>query len=494
MSNAVWRASTRTNSPSLLGIVEFVEYLVFLQSQSKATRKMLVSASSEFITLARSQMALLAQSLGATLSIVYLTQNFVDNHAGEDKLLPVVVYPDTGAIASSRDTDGVELADLGLTRNLLGTPIRESSQGFFRGLHLPGDEIDLAPSINLTDEYVVRGDRMALPLIHEDVIVGVLVTIREDRIWHRQERVKIEKIAQTLAIACILDRQRTWFQRQLHEQQLFQEKQIDLLDNLLHQFRNPLTALRTFGKLLLKRLKSGDTNRDAAASIVRESDRLQELLQKFDEAIDLDIEDLKPILAPANQMIVETSPSNYPKPALLLPGAGEKQVNCSFLEILLPLLDSVQAIALERHLQVVTEIPVSLPPITANPKALREVLSNILDNALKYTPTGGKILVQAGLETETRQGVAVSDTGPGISMEDLSHLGERGYRGIQAQTDIPGTGLGYAIAKQLIEQMQGEIQVFSPALDSVIKSDSHPGTTFILWLPVAEGVGSRGSK
>ncbi len=448
---------------------------------------MLVSASSEFIALARSQMALLAQSLGATLSIVYLTQDFVDNHTGEAKLLPVVVYPDTEAIVSSRDADGVELADLELTRNLLGTPITEAFQGFTRG-YLPGDEIDLTASGNSSDEYLVRGDRMALPLIHEDVIVGVLVTIREDRVWHRQERVKIEKIAQTLAIACILDRQRAWFQRQLHEQQLFQEKQIDLLDNLLHQFRNPLTALRTFGKLLLKRLKVGDTNRETAASIVRESDRLQELLQKFDEGIDLNIEDLKPIFAPANQLVVET-PSNYPKPTLLLPGAGEQQVDCSFLEILLPLLDSVKAIALERHLQVVTEIPVSLPPITANPKALREVLSNILDNALKYTPAGGKILIQAGLETETMQGVAISDTGPGISPEDLSHLGERGYRGIQAQTDIPGTGLGYAIAKQLIEQMQGEIQVFSPALDSVIKSDTNPGTTFIVWLPVAEEVG-----
>ncbi|MHC5832735.1 MAG: sensor histidine kinase, partial [Nostoc sp.] len=95
-----------------------------------------------------------------------------------------------------------------------------------------------------------------------------------------------------------------------------------------------------------------------------------------------------------------------------------------------------------------------------NVKALREVLNNIIDNALKYTPTGGKILIQAGPEKANFQGIVISDNGPGIPPQDFEHLGERHYRGVQAQTEIPGTGLGLAIAKQLIEQMQGEIEVF----------------------------------
>jgi signal transduction histidine kinase len=68
-------------------------------------------------------------------------------------------------------------------------------------------------------------------------------------------------------------------------------------------------------------------------------------------------------------------------------------------------------------------------------------------------------------------------------VEDLGHLGERHYRGVQGQTEIPGSGLGIAIAKQLIQQMQGEIQVFSPAINTVITSPNIPGTTFIIWLP-----------
>jgi len=69
---------------------------------------------------------------------------------------------------------------------------------------------------------------------------------REDRQWNEQ-RTEIERIAQTLAIARLLDQRREWFEQQLSQQQRLTRVQRDLLDNLLHQFRN-LTALRTFGK------------------------------------------------------------------------------------------------------------------------------------------------------------------------------------------------------------------------------------------------------
>jgi hypothetical protein len=65
---------------------------------------------------------------------------------------------------------------------------------------------------------------------------------------------------------------------------------------------------------------------------------------------------------------------------------------------------------------------------------------------------------------------------------------------VQAQTEIPGTGLGLSIAKQLIEQMQGEIEVFSPAVISLITSADAPGTTFIIWLPKVKSEESRGKN
>ncbi len=295
-----------------------------------------------------------------------------------------------------------------------------------------------------------------------------------------------------MAIACILDKRRIWLQQQLHQQQILQEQQQDLLDNLLHQFRNPLTALRTFGKLLVKRLQPESANGDVAVSIVRESDRLQELLQKFDEVIDLTPEDLVSLKLPqTNEVFVEAKVEKQRESPLLLPGIGEKAIDCNLLDILEPLLLSARAIAQERGIQLIAETHPNLALVRVNKKALTEVLNNIIDNALKYTPSGGKILIQTGQKKANFQGIKISDTGPGIPTEDLEHIGERYYRGVQAQTTIPGTGLGLAIAKQLIEQMEGEIEIFSPAMDSSITS-STPGTTFIIWLPLkrSEGVDS----
>ena len=436
---------------------------------------MLSTASSEYVALCREQMALLAQGLGASLSIVYLTQELVEaSSISEAKLIPIVAYPETGLWRQS----GKKMALPNLNQKLL-TGVQE--------LISPTQEPKGGNEENLDsqDEYLFRGDRIVLPLVHESAIMGLLVTAREDRSWKDSERDEIERVARTLTIACILDRRQAWLRSELEQQQILQEQQQDLLDNLLHQFRNSLTALRTFGKLLVKRLRPGDANRDVAASIIRESDRLQELLLHFDEISDLTAADIVTPKLPEDELLVKVTVQSSSDLPLLLPGAGEEGTKCDLGEILEPLLISARTIAQEKGLQLIAEIPPNLTPVNVNPKAFREVLSNIIDNALKYTPAGGKVAIAGGYEKTNFEGIAISDNGPGISQVDLKHIGERGYRGAQADTEIPGTGLGLAIAKQLIEQMQGEIQIFSPALNSAIASDDAPGTTFLIWLPKA---------
>ncbi|MBD2604320.1 GAF domain-containing protein [Scytonema hofmannii FACHB-248] len=440
---------------------------------------MLMSASSEFVTLCQEQIALLTQGLGATLSVVYLTQELAEATTGEAKLIPVVVYPDTAVVRLIEDTAEVSTRKSFTVRNALALPKQKL-------LRPSGSQTPNEAQPPLQEEYVLNDNQIVLPLIHEGVMMGLLVTARKERGWDEKERSEIQRIAQTLAIAIILDQRRAWLEHSLHQQQIIQEKQRDLLDNLLHQFRNPLTALRTFGKLLLKRLRLGDPNREVAASIVRESDRLEELLQQFDKVIDLTATDLAPFKLPGKQVFVEATVQNEPKPPLLLPGSEDKETDFALVDILNPLLASAQAIAQERKLQLICDVPPNLPLVRANSKTLREVLSNVMDNALKYTPTGGKILIQAGQEKPSFCGIVISDNGPGIPQQDLEHLGERHYRGVQAETEIPGSGLGLAIAKQLIEQMQGEIEVFSPAINSIIKSSDAPGTTFIIWLPIVK--------
>jgi signal transduction histidine kinase len=429
--------------------------------------------------------------MGASFSVVYLTQELVEKPTGEARLIPVMVYPETIALNPSdeygeqEDSYPVRLAHVLALPNQAMRLLKPTSVSKYSSASAAATEEQ-----NIQDKqdgYSLSHHQIVSPLIYEGVMMGLLVTAREDREWNQREEGEIERIGKTLAIACILDQRRAWLQHQLQQEQILQEEQRDLLDNLLHQFRNPLTAIRTFGKLLFKRMRAVDPNREVATSIVRESDRLQELLQKFDQVIDLNTvntANLTPLSLPESKVVIHQNQNaeKQEKPVLLLPGTGEQLTNCSLADLLAPLLISAQAISQERNLQLITEIPDHLPLVRVNEKALREVLSNIIDNALKYTPAGGKILVQCGQQKGNFQGIAISDTGPGIPPEDLEHLGERHYRGVQAQTAIPGTGLGIAIAQQLIAEMQGNIEVFSPAIDSIITSSHSPGATFIIWL------------
>jgi signal transduction histidine kinase len=89
------------------------------------------------------------------------------------------------------------------------------------------------------------------------------------------------------------------------------------------------------------------------------------------------------------------------------------------------------------------------------------VVINLLDNASKYTPVGGRVWVELD-DCDDRVELWITDTGYGIPKDDQNRLFERHYRGVQAQSTIAGTGLGLSIARELMRQMQGEIMVLSP--------------------------------
>lgn len=441
-------------------------------------------ASAEFISLCRSQVALLTQGMGAALSVVYLTERLIEEETAQDKLIPVVAYPETAV-----RREGLELssAALPVATERSQLPQRQAEIAAKETISLPEPLPELSLDANAAaaaDSALVQSQQIVLPLLSEGALIGLLVTSREDRAWNERERYEIERIAQTLTLARLLDRRRERSEQKLSQQRQLQAQQRELLDNLLHQFRNPLTALRTFGKLLLKRLLPGDANRAVADNIVRESDRLQELLQQFDRAIEMTEEDLETTksLPPATEARSAIPVLNAPL-SLLPDREGTQSEICTVEGVLKPLLASAWAIAQERNLDLQADLPPNLPAVRAQPRELREVLSNLLDNAIKYTPPGGKIYVQAGLERDNFQGIAISDTGVGIPPQDLERIFDRHYRGRQADSDIPGTGLGLAIAKALIEQMRGTIEVFSPALWHPTP-ESSGGTTFIVWLMV----------
>ncbi|WP_445175908.1 ATP-binding protein [Microcoleus sp.] len=457
-------------------------------------------ASSEFVKLCRSQVAI-AVSLGATFSAVYLTQELVEG--SEAKLVPIAVYPEISV--ESAENQGLRLqssenSTVKPVPRLLAPPVfpvEESTVGAIAPEALGGNERSSHQCQGPENVWQQRRQIVA-PLIHEGAVMGLLVCGRQDRAWNEREEAQMQQIARTLALACILDQRSQWMQQELGSSRQIQAQVYDTMHNLLHQFKSPLTALRTFGKLLARRLVPEDKNRNVAFSIVRESDRLEELLGQFDRTVDTGEAHLK-LPSGTSEKALSNVESIRHSPLSLSPAAN-LQESCFVAEVLKPLLISAEAIASERHLKLLADLEADLPPVSANDRALREVLSNLIDNALKYTPAGCQIYIKvrytaadgdrAGYSQLPAIAVAVSDTGSGIPPQDLEHLFERHYRGEKAQTEIPGTGLGLAIARDLVRQMQGEIEVFSPVNPEWLPSrETHlyptdRGTTFVVWLPL----------
>jgi signal transduction histidine kinase len=463
------------------------------------------AASSEFIGLCRAQLRLLAEGLGASLSVVYLTEELDDG--SESKLLPVVIYPETevvwsevmtqipgGIISTQPNVSGSELAIDGEDclsiysdrwRSLSVSEASALAEGESLK-QLVSEEAravsTLAPlksSERGAEDTQSNRHQILLPLVSDGTILGLLVTTRATQPWNSAEQTEIQHVAQTISLAGILDRRQNWLALELRQQQQLQLQQQNILHNLLHQLRNPLTAIRTFGKLLIKRLRPGDPHRSFASSIVRESDRLQELLQHLESAIDIPAK-ISAQVDPNSFQLPSKSPTTTPVHSanLLLPDAAFRIESCQLTDVLNPLIISAEAIAQDRNLSFYAHIPDDLPLVQAHPAALREVLSNLIDNALKYTPAGGEVDVDVELadKGKSQLQICIRDTGMGIPAQDLAKLFTRHYRGVQAEGSIAGTGLGLAIAKELVTHMHGKIEVTSPP-----PGENH-GTEFMLWL------------
>ena len=113
--------------------------------------------------------------------------------------------------------------------------------------------------------------------------------------------------------------------------------------------------------------------------------------------------------------------------------------------------------------------------VQADPDAVRQILTNLLDNALRHTPDGGQVRVTSRLR-DGEIGLGVSDTGAGIPGDHLPRIFERFYRADAARSrGEGGTGLGLAIVKHLVEAHDGRVEA---------ESELGQGTTITCWFPV----------
>ena len=127
----------------------------------------------------------------------------------------------------------------------------------------------------------------------------------------------------------------------------------------------------------------------------------------------------------------------------------------------------------EKMQYVALKIADEIPPILGNPLQLQRMVTNLIENAIKFTPSMGTIEIRCRVEGGQLI-LEVSDNGPGIPLEDQPHIFEKFYRGSNLSQVTSGTGLGLSIVKSIVDKHHGRIWV-----------DSSPGeTTFTVILPL----------
>ena len=488
-------------------------------------------ASPEFISLCHAQLRLMTQQMAESTAALYMA-DIAETTAGNDAhFVPVVSYPEAVDSWIEKFSSAPWKATTRTPLALPGTAGSEPSDLWPESVPEPVPEpvktaahSSKQPSAP-TGHQAQAEQQLVVPLVYTDVVVGLVVAIRRDRPWRRKERNYIETMADSLAAGCVLERRNQWLQGRITHRQGLQSRQSEIFHNLLHQFRNPLTAVNTFGKLLVKRLDPEDPNQTVATGIVRETSRLRELVTHFDEAVaigDVNLISAAPVpLLSSEQPLLpqgstdstaesaadvrqwETSHSSSERSAATRSedanlgnslGHALTLSRQSLNHIVDPILEVASIVADEKGVRLKAQVAHNTPWVWGEEEALSEVVSNLVDNAIKYSPPGAQVWVQTGvsrLDSQGHyQGIVVADTGPGIPAADLERLFERYYRGVQAQGELPGTGLGLAIAQSLVKEMQGAIEVISPAmgtpwLPSTVSTQSGedgPGTVFIVWL------------
>ncbi len=153
-----------------------------------------------------------------------------------------------------------------------------------------------------------------------------------------------------------------------------------------------------------------------------------------------------------------------------------KQQEIDFRVLANQVLTGLQPQALKAGVILDEDIPTPAPILNVDPQRMKQVLNNLVTNAIKFTPPGGTVTIRVRPHNERFVIISVSDTGFGIPVEDQPHIYERFYQSNHAlQSKIGGYGLGLSIAKVIVEQHGGEM-----SFDSVVDK----GTTFYFTAPM----------
>ncbi|MCK9382598.1 MAG: CHASE domain-containing protein [Sulfuritalea sp.] len=216
----------------------------------------------------------------------------------------------------------------------------------------------------------------------------------------------------------------------------------EFLSHAAHELRTPMTSILGFSEILLKMEVDEATRKDLLETIHRQTLWLVDIINE--------LLDLSRIEARRGRDLkierVDLADLVHSTVAGVAPG--------------------------DDRWQLVVDVPPRPQGVMADLAKLRQALTNVIGNAIKYSPDGGEVRI-AIAEAPGKVGISVSDQGVGMTAEQLTHLGERFWRA-DTSGKTPGTGLGLAIVKEILKMLGGSMEV---------RSKPKAGTTVILWLP-----------
>ncbi len=289
---------------------------------------------------------------------------------------------------------------------------------------------------------------MALPLIARGRLLGVLLIASADA--GRRYADEDLRLGKELAVRAALAIENARLYSAAQRAILARD---EVLAVVAHDLRNPLSTIHLSAAAALLKLpenEMGQAARRAIEAIARASRRANHLIE--------DLLDLA--RSEAGKLVLDRLPE---APRALVADA----------------IDMAKLAAQRASLDLQVAVPADLPDVYANRERLSRVFSNLIGNAIKFTPPGGRVTVAA--ETRGKEVCfSVSDTGTGIPSEDLEHVFDRFWQAGRA--DRRGVGLGLSIARALVESHGGRIWV---------ESAVGRGSTFSFCIPVATQLGEE---
>ena len=222
----------------------------------------------------------------------------------------------------------------------------------------------------------------------------------------------------------------------------------DFVANASHELRTPLTSIMGYIETLQGHAKKDVKMQKVFLELMnKQAGKMERLISDLMSLSRLEIDELKPISS-----------------------------TCSVKEIIEELVNSLKPLSVDNNVSLSFKIPKNFSSVIGDPSQLRQLFSNLIENAIKYSGKKSKVNIYISKEKNKDMfGVVVEDNGHGIAPEHLSRLTERFYRAnSSAEIEKEGTGLGLSIVKHILIRHRGKLQ---------IDSKLGKGSKFIAWLP-----------